>query len=96
MTVQLSTHEKLEQVCKAFRIQGSLQSYEEIKVGNVNKTYRVNFLQEDGKRKSYIVQAVNTYVFKNPVQVMSNIDLVNRAHTRQGAQKARAALPSHG
>ena len=64
MTVQLSTHKKLEQVCKAFRIQGSLQSYEEIKVGNVNKTYRVNFLQEDGKRKSYIVQAVNTYVFQ--------------------------------
>lgn len=88
MTVQLSTHEKLEQVCKAFRIQGSLQSYEEIKVGNVNKTYRVNFLQEDGKRKSYIVQAVNTYVFKNPVQVMSNIDLVTE-HIHAKAPKKR-------
>ena len=37
MTVQLSTHEKLEQVCKAFRIQGSLQSYEEIKVETSTK-----------------------------------------------------------
>ena len=76
MTAQLSIEKKLEQVCKAFRIQGSLQSYEEIKVGNVNKTYRVNFLQEGGKQKSYIVQAVNTYVFKHPTQVMNNIDLV--------------------
>lgn len=76
MTACPSTEEKLQQVCKAFRIQGSLQSFEEIKIGNVNKTYRVNFLHEDGKRKSYMVQSVNTYVFKNPIQVMNNIDLV--------------------
>ncbi|MDD3409196.1 MAG: aminoglycoside phosphotransferase family protein [Eubacteriales bacterium] len=67
---------KLRQVCEAFRIQGTYQSYEEIKIGNVNQTYKVNYLRNDGKKKSYIVQAVNTYVFKNPVQVMENIDKV--------------------
>jgi Ser/Thr protein kinase RdoA (MazF antagonist) len=71
-----TTDEKLKQVCEAFRIQGTYQSYEEIKMGNVNQTYKVNYLWSDGKAKSYIVQAVNTYVFKNPVQVMENIDKV--------------------
>ncbi len=76
MTAYPSTEEKLQQVCRAFRIQGDFQSFDEIKVGNVNKTYRVNFLQPEGKHKSYVVQAVNTYVFKDPIQVMNNIDLV--------------------
>ncbi len=68
--------EKLKQVCDEFRIRGEYQSYDEIKVGNVNRTYKVNFIRDDGKPKSYIVQEVNTYVFKNPIQVMENIDKV--------------------
>ena len=76
-------NEKLKKVCEAFRIQGTFQSYEEIKVGNVNRTYKVNYLRNDGKDKSYIVQQVNTYVFKNPVQIMDNIDLVTEyIHTK--------------
>lgn len=73
---------KLQEVCHRFRIPGTYQSFEEIKVGNVNKTYKVNFIRQDDKnpgkmeQKSYIVQAINTYAFKNPVQVMENIDKV--------------------
>lgn len=69
-------NKKLQQVCKAFRIEGTYLSYEEIKVGNVNQTYKVNFLLDDGKKKSFMIQAVNTYVFKKPVEVMENIDRV--------------------
>lgn len=67
---------KLKQVCKAFRIAGTYEGYEEIKVGNVNRTYRVDYRRDDGKKKSYIVQQVNTFVFKKPVEVMENIDKV--------------------
>lgn len=69
-------NDKLKQVCEAFRIAGTYRGYEEIKVGNVNHTYKVNYLRDDGKEKSYIVQQVNTYVFKKPVEVMENIDRV--------------------
>ena len=69
---------ELRRVCEAFCIQGTYQSYEEIKVGNVNRTYRVNYLREDGKIKSYIVQAVNTFAFKKPTEVMENIDKVTQ------------------
>ena len=67
---------KLQHVCQAFRIEGTYESYEEIKVGNVNRTYKVNFTHVDGNPKSYILQAVNTYVFKKPIEVMENIDHV--------------------
>lgn len=76
--------EKLQQVCKAFRIEGTFQSYEEIKVGNVNHTYKVNYLRPDGKAKSYMIQALNTFVFKKPVEVMDNIDKVTEyIHAKQ-------------
>ena len=68
--------EKLRQVCLAFRIADNLVSYEELKTGNINRTYKVNTVKPDGGLKSYIVQEVNTYVFKNPVWVMENIDRV--------------------
>ena len=68
--------EKLLEICRAFRIPGEMVSYEEIKMGNVNRTYKVNFRQEDGSAKSYMVQRINTYAFKEPEKVMSNIDKV--------------------
>ena len=71
-----ATFEKLAKVCDAFRIPGELDSYEEIKRGNINSTYKVNFINPDGSAKSYMVQAVNTSVFKEPVKVMDNIDHV--------------------
>lgn len=68
--------EKLLRVCREFRIPGDMISYEEIKIGNVNRTYKVNFMNQDGTMKSYMVQSINMYVFKNPVGVMKNIDRV--------------------
>ena len=44
--------EKLLEICRAFRIPGEMASYEEIKMGNVNRTYKVNFRREDGTDKS--------------------------------------------
>lgn len=86
-TGNMTVEQSLKQVCKSFRIRGTFQSYEEIKVGNVNRTYKVSYLREDGKEKSYIVQRVNTYVFKNPVQVMENIDRVTEYIHAQAPQK---------
>ena len=86
-------NEKLQRVCEEFRIEGTYHSYEEIKVGNVNRTYKVNFIQPDGSLKPYIVQAVNTYVFKKPVEVMDNIDKVTE-HIR-AKKTGRIALHFH-
>ena len=76
----ISTARKLQKIGEAFRIPGPFFSYEEIKMGNVNHTYKVNYIRDDGsgmaKIKSYLVQRVNTYAFQHPIELMQNIDRV--------------------
>lgn len=76
------TARKLLKVGEAFQIKGLFFSYEEIKVGNVNNTYKVNYILDDGfgraKIKPYLVQRLNTYVFQKPLEVMANIDKVTK------------------
>lgn len=72
----MDLNQKLLEVSRAFRIEHEYVGYETICMGNVNHTYKVNFLLEDGTPKSFLVQNVNTYAFRNPVGLMDNIDKV--------------------
>ena len=71
---------KLQQVGNQFNLPGPFFSYEEINTGNVNHTYRTDYIRDDGtgmaRIKSYLVQQVNTYAFRDPVALMENIDKV--------------------
>ena len=77
----------IQQVCEAFRIKGTFVSYEELKVGNINKTYRVTYRQKEDTLKDFIVQRINTNVFKAPVAVMNNIDLVTEYMRDEAPEK---------
>ena len=72
----MDLYEKLHEVCKLFRIDDEFLGYETIQMGNVNRTYKVNFRLADGSPKSFLIQNVNTYAFRNPVALMDNIDNV--------------------
>ena len=72
----MDLYNKLLEVSRLFRIEHEYVGYETIQVGNVNRTYKVNFIKADGSPKSYLVQNVNTYAFQNPVGLMDNIDKV--------------------
>lgn len=67
---------------RAFGIPGICQDCEELFVGNINQTYKLRFAHTDGSSAEYIVQKLNTYVFKNPREVMDNIQRVTD-HIRQ-------------
>lgn len=88
----MDINEKLKQVCQWFCIDGAYESYELIQVGNVNQTYEVKCRMEDGILKSFLVQNVNTYAFRHPVELMNNIDKVTE-HIR--AKKDGVALHFH-
>ncbi|MBR1711023.1 MAG: aminoglycoside phosphotransferase family protein [Clostridia bacterium] len=81
-----TTARKLLQVGQAFRIRDPFFSYEEILNGNVNHTYKVNYVSDDGTGmaviKPYLVQKINSYAFRNPDQLMSNIEKVTE-HLRK-------------
>lgn len=72
----MTIDEKLAEVCKGFCVLDTYLRHELIQVGNVNKTYRVIVRTADGGEKSFLLQNLNTYVFKKPVEVMENIDSV--------------------
>lgn len=65
--------DKLTTIGKAFRLPGEIFSFDTIKNGNINTTYRVDYTSPN---KSYVFQKINTYVFKDPVGIMKNIDYV--------------------
>lgn len=88
-----SIFDEIKRVCDEFCINGTFVSYEEINQGNVNNTYKVNYTQPDGTPKEYIVQRLNTFVFKQPIQVMENIDKVTE-HIR-AKKTGKQALHFH-
>ena len=72
----MDLYQKLLEVSRLFRIDYDYLGYETIQMGNVNRTYKVNFMLPEGVPKSFLVQNVNTYAFRNPVGLMDNIDKV--------------------
>lgn len=72
----MDLYDKLLEVSRLFRIEYEYLGYETIQMGNVNQTYKVNFLLPDRESKSFLVQNVNTYAFRNPIGLMDNIDKV--------------------
>ncbi len=89
----MDLYHKLEEVCRLFRIDYEYLGYETIQMGNVNRTYKVNFMLPEGKPKSFLVQNVNTYAFRNPVGLMENIDKVTE-HIRN-KKPGKLALHFH-
>ena len=84
---------KLEQVSRLFRIEGTYVGYETICIGNVNQTYEVKFVLPDGMKKSFLIQNVNTYAFRKPIELMENIDKVTE-HIR-AKKPGQVALHFH-
>ncbi len=89
----MDLREKLLEVSRLFRIDYEYLGYETIQMGNVNRTYKVNFMLPEGTPKSFLVQNVNTYAFRNPVGLMENIDKVTE-HIR-GKKPGKLALHFH-
>lgn len=66
-----------EEIIKNFKIPGELEEIKQITTGNIHKTYVAKFI-EDGEEKKYLIQQINNYVFKNPYDVMNNIEGITK------------------
>ena len=60
------------EVLSRFSIGGEYSHFEILQSGHINETYKVYFIR-NGEVKDYILQRVNTYVFKNPIAMMENV-----------------------
>ena len=60
------------EVCRFFGIEGDLSEIQVMRDGHINTTYVVFFV-ENGELRKYLVQGINTHVFKKPDELMDNI-----------------------
>ena len=72
---KIQEQQQILEVCRRFNLRGEYRYYEQINSGHINTTYCVYYFR-DGEIKDYILQRVNTYVFKDPYTVMENISSV--------------------
>ena len=60
-------------IIKQFPDFGKINGYKPITDGHINDTYVVEYLLADGKTEKYLLQRINTNVFKMPVELMENV-----------------------
>ena len=68
---------QIKEICSVFQIEGEYLRFEVITSGHINRTYKVCYFRH-GEEKEYILQRLNTYVFRNPVAVMENVTAVTK------------------
>lgn len=75
----------IKTILPMFRFRGQYAGVRELTSGNVNSTYVLEY-RDGSYARHYVLQHINTYVFKNPHEVMSNIAAVTD-HLRANLEK---------
>ena len=65
-------NDEILSILRHFSLDGRLAAAEEINSGNINATYHLA-LEQAGTTREYILQRINTYVFREPGRMMENI-----------------------
>ena len=68
--------EEITNIANQFDINGKLVNVKCKNNGNINKTYIATYKMDDGKEEHFIIQKINTTVFKEPYKLMKNISNV--------------------
>ena len=73
--------QQMESVVFRFRVKGKVKSIQAFGNGHINRSYIVTMV-EGGEEKRYTLQQINTSVFRNPDELMENIQSIT-AHIRR-------------
>ena len=62
----------VDAICRKFLVAGEYRGFEKVSFGHINLTLKVYYFR-NGEIKPYILQRINTYVFKRPEEIMYNV-----------------------
>ena len=79
------TNDEIREICKRFDLPGTYLSFAPITEGYINNTLTVSF-DDGGKRTRYILQQINTSVFRDPETLMKNV-VATTEHIRKKAER---------
>jgi len=74
-------YNEIKHILPVFQFEGTYVDAVELHSGNINTTYHLKY-SHHGVLNHYILQAVNTYVFRDPYSVMENIEKIT-CHLRR-------------
>ena len=66
--------EEIKKIIEQFNIDGNILDVVCKNVGNINQTYVATYKMNDNSTKRFIIQKINTTVFKEPYKLMKNIE----------------------
>jgi thiamine kinase-like enzyme len=69
--------EKLVDIISKFDFSGDYIDATIIQNGHINDTYKLTFSCSNGQVRNYILQKINTNIFKDPLALMQNINVVS-------------------
>lgn len=72
---KIKDYDKLKEIIEKFNINGFIEDIRPISNGIINTTYVVTF-KNKGETKKYLLQKINTNIFKEPYRLMKNIENV--------------------
>lgn len=81
---------ELEKIIGNFKVPGKLVEIKENSQGNINSTYLLTFKDDEQIRK-YLLQKINSYVFKEPHLVVKNIEFVTK-HIKRNLERGQKTL----
>lgn len=79
--------EKLINIAKNFSIEGEPINIEICSSGHINKTYAITYKTKEEEQKKYILQYVNTKVFPNLPELMTNIKKITKYMNQKAIEK---------
>jgi len=75
----MSQFSHLHSILQQFNLAANISRIEPIEIGHINQTYRVICQNKtSGAAASFVLQRINTQVFKQPLEVMDNIQKVGQ------------------
>lgn len=86
----MNSNYDFQAICSQFRLYGDFVSVQPYGNGHINDTYQLTYCQS-GKNVRYILQKINTNVFRNPVSLMDNIQRVTE-HLKRKCTNSRGTL----
>ena len=85
-----------DEILGAFEFEGSPKNAERITDGHINNTFALTFESEGGKIRKYLLQELNTNVFRQPEALMNNVvgvtEFLKKKITAAGGDPERECL----
>ncbi len=91
MSISVSEQKTAERIAAEFNLPGKITGCTSFGSGHINNTFLLEMTENGGLTKKYILQAVNTNVFKNICAVMENIDRVTE-HMKSKAESGERII----